>query len=189
MKYILIGLLIIIGLFISQCPSPKPEPVIVSDTTIVYKSDTIKIYDTLVKTIKIFVNKPITVYLPVDSNPKDSVLQNIYTSDFEDSIIVGKMNSIVEGKLIGQMFNYKLKIPILTTIHDSIFTTINTIHPVPVNQASILLGAESGGNINSFDFSLLGGIHMKNNWNIQYRYGTISKTHNVSVLKSFPIGK
>ena len=34
-EHIVIIMLIILGLFISQCPTPKPEPIITSDTTII----------------------------------------------------------------------------------------------------------------------------------------------------------
>ena len=188
-EHIVIIMLIILGLFISQCPTPKPEPIITSDTTIIVKSDTVKIYDTLVKTIKVFINKPVPVILPNDSNPSDSVEINQYITEVSDSIIEGHILTNVEGKLREQSLQYKLKIPLLTVIHDSVFTTINTVHTIKDNRLKLLLGAESGGNATSFDFKLIGGIHTKDNWNFFYNYGLLSKTHNIGFMKSIPLGK
>ena len=189
LNYIVITALILLGLFISQCPTPTPIIKTTSDTNIVYSTDTVRIYDTTTKYIKVFINKPIPIYFPVDSNPNDSILVNKYENTFEDSILLGNTNIIVEGKLLENSFNYKLKIPLQVRITDSIFTTINTTHTVQDKRLHILLGAESGGNLTSFDFKLIGGIHTKDNWNFFYNYGLLSKSHNVGIMKSIPLGK
>ena len=185
-------MLIVLGLFISKCPSPRPSNITSeysSDTTIIYKSDTIKIYDTLIKTIKVYINKPTIIYLPSDSNSLDSVSINQYITKVNDSIIEGSIYSQVEGILKNQELLYKLKLPLQIIIRDSIFSTINTIHTIRDNRIAFISGIESGGNINTFDFSLIGGLKLQNDWDILYRYGIISKTHSVGITKSFPIGK
>jgi hypothetical protein len=119
--YSLIIIILIIFLFIVKCS--KKEPLVVNK--IEYQWDTI----TVTKTDTLIIQKDKIIYLP------DST--KIYTSTYESDFLKLNVRSHVDGFLLGQTFDYQLKLPQLTKTvfvkeeYHSIFAGIN------INQNAI----------------------------------------------------
>lgn len=178
-EYIIIAILILLGLFISQCPSPKVE--IKSETTVIEKIDTVRIYDTVQKKIPIYIKVPEVIYLK--DTLGDSIKLNRYSNNIEDSVIKGEIVSEIDGTLINQTLNYKLKVPQLV-IRDSIFTTIEKIILENQNKTFIFAGFTTGGSKTSFNFGPNIGLYSKD-YLCSYNYDIINKNHNISFSKRF----
>lgn len=183
-KWLVIISLIVYIIFLQQCNDCEKVEKIVKIETIT-KSDTVRIYDTITKKIPVYISKPKIIYVK-DSLGNDLKL-NSYTTEVEDSIIKGSILSSINGTLVNQSLEYKLKIPILTKITDSVF--INTEKIINKDRNFLFIGAEIGGNQRSFNLSPKIGLYTKKGYVYDFRYGLLDKTYNFSISKSINIKK
>jgi len=151
MIIILLGLYI---LFLQQCTNNDPI-YLPSDTTIVTK--TITHIDTVYETDTVTINKthpPKIIYRDKDLTT--------YSTAFKDSLIEGEIISSVKGELISSQLKYKPLFPKYIKRTDSIFTTKYIDKEIEKKYFAIFLGAEIGGNTNTFMLSPKISIKTKN---------------------------
>ena len=136
--------------------------------------DTIPFIDTVKRYINIVVNKPEIV-------PKTGL--NSYSQVFSDSLIEGKIISVVNGTLVEQTFTYNPKFPKYILKTDSIFTTIEKTNTITENKRELYLGFELGGNTTKFNLSPMISLKDKKHNLYSFRYNVINKTFNIGLQK------
>lgn len=143
--------------------------------SITYDTVTTRTVDTIqfVDTVKYYV--AIEVPTPVYDTIKEL---NIYTSDFEDSLLIGTVTSEVDGVLVHQDFEYTPKFPKYIQIHDT--TTITkTVTKVLPKKRELYMGLYAGGNATTFNLTPVISFKDKKDRMFSYGYNVIDKTHNV----------
>ncbi|MBL4650540.1 MAG: hypothetical protein JKY03_12485, partial [Aureispira sp.] len=128
------------------------------------------------------VPEPIIIYLDsfqkrvpislVDTNKHTAA--KLYKDSLEDENLTLYYESLVEGKLLNNVLNYKLKIP------KQITKTIRINTPVPMPTNGLFLNAGVGGNVNTFS-SLTVGLQFvsKKGWALGYDYDVLQNVHQV----------
>ena len=148
----------------------------VTDTTYKYIThiDTIPFLDTIKRYVDIELDEPEII-------PETGL--NSYSEVFNDSLIEGKIISVVEGTLIKQTFNYTAKFPKYIIKTDSIFTTIEKTNTITENKRELYLGFELGGNTTKFNISPMISLKDKKYNLYSFRYNVINKTFNIGLQK------
>ncbi len=174
--YWVIALLIFIILLMMDCEAPKFSKKdcgeiksITYDTLTTRKVDTVKFVDTVKYYVAIEIPTPI--FDTIDST-------NVYTAEFEDSLIVGTVTSKVDGVLVDQEFEYTPKFPKYITIHDST-TVIKTVMKEIPKKRELYMGLYAGGNTNTFNLMPVLSFKDKKDRMFSYGYNVIDNTHNV----------
>jgi len=189
-KIIAIGLLIGYIIFLQQCSGDKSDcPDVIgstTDTTLITHIDTIIFRDTIVHEI----NVPIGVPRFVDRVVRDTIRvgdstiaikypRNEYVSPYSDSLIEGTITITTDGYLVDQRLSYTPKFPKYIYRIDSVIIDNTTI--LQHNRNAVYAGMEVGGNNDHFDLSPRITLSTKKGFNYSYRYGLVSKTHNVGI--------
>jgi hypothetical protein len=188
---VIIGLLIYI-LFLQECSGPNKGIKGIDKTvdTLKHTTDTIRI--TYTDTITLpqdthYVTLPITTpYYIYDTiyTGGERVIDStsIYLNPYEDSLISGIVSSEIDGTLISQGFTYTPKFPKYILKTDTV--TINTTTTVAKKKNKLFIGAEIGGNQNTFNVSPIIDLQTKKGYIYGYRYGLVDKTHSIRFSKA-----
>jgi len=148
----------------------------ISDTTHEYVQhiDTIPFIDTIKRYVSVSITQPKIV-------PETGL--NEYSGVFSDSLIEGKIISVVDGNIIKQTFNYTPKFPKYIIKTDSIFTTIeNTVTKI-INKREVYIGFELGGSLSKFNISPMISLKDKKHNLYSFRYGVLDKTFNIGIQR------
>lgn len=172
---LILTIIIIVLLLHKSCNNPLPN-LDVQPTTI-YKSDTIFNIDTLVELKTIYKPKHDTIYKTDSVFNLDTL---VYVREYNDSLTDTNLTLYSKAKVIGILdeleLSYKMKSkPILITNN---ITKIETVYKP--SKLSIYTGVEVGGNTASFNLSPFVNLNV-NKTSIEYRYGILDETHNISV--------
>jgi hypothetical protein len=191
LTYIVIAGLLIYILLLQECGGPKINIGGNGGTldTLKHTTDTIRIAHTDTITLPAdthYVNVPIatpfilrdTIYISgervIDSTA-------IYTNPYEDSLISGTITSEIDGVLIAQGFTYTPKFPKYIIKTDTVTITNSTT--VERKKMKLLVGAEIGGTMNTFNISPIIDLQTKKGYMYGYRYGLVDKTHSIRFSK------
>jgi len=108
-----------------------------------------------------------------------------YQDCIEDENLTLYYKSTVEGRLLANALDYKLKIPKLIT------KTVEISKPYPTPVSQVLLTGGIGGNINQFS-SITVGLQFVSTkgWALGYDYDVLENSHNVKLgVKLFQFKK
>ena len=170
-------------IFLQQCKqgsSSSNQHEFKADTTIVI--DTILPAPVIIQMTRQVIPQPIVIYVDsfrkrvpislVDTNKHTAA--KLYKDSLEDENLTLYYESLVEGKLLNNVLNYKLKIP------KQITKTIRINTPVPMPTNGLFLNAGVGGNVNTFS-SLTVGLQFvsKKGWALGYDYDVLQNVHQV----------
>ncbi|MBL4648933.1 MAG: hypothetical protein JKY03_04325 [Aureispira sp.] len=98
----------------------------------------------------------------------------LYQDSLEDENLTLYYSSVIDGELLQNKLDYKLKIPIRIT------KTVEVFKPYPVSVSSILLTGGVGGNVNQFSSVRLGLEFISaKGWALGYDYDLLQKVHSV----------
>ncbi|WMX17048.1 hypothetical protein [Aureispira sp. CCB-E] len=170
-------------IFLQQCKqgsSLSNQQTIRMDTTIVL--DTILPAPVIVQLPRQAVPEPRIIYVDSFRNIVESelidtskhVATKLYKDSLEDDNLTLYYESLVDGQLLQNELDYKLKIP------KQITKTIRINTPVPMPTNGLFLNAGVGGNINSFSSVTLGlQFVSKKGWALGYDYDVLQKVHQV----------
>lgn len=188
---------IILGLFgyiifLQQCTGYRAD-----SSTTQPKQDTIVTIDTILP-------PPVIVQLPRQELPRPQIIYidssknvvlskdvdttkhstaKVYKDSLEDENLTLYYHSMVQGELLTNNLDYRLKIP------KQITKTIQIPKPYPVPTSALLLTTGIGGNINQFS-SLTVGLQFVSNkgWALGYDYDVLGKTHHIKLgIKLFQV--
>lgn len=138
--------------------------------------------------VKVKVPYPVYVYDTVRIGDSLSITTySKYESPFKDSLIDGTITTVVKGSLKECKFKYTPKFPKYIYRIDTVEIREETVLNKPTNF--LFLGAEVGGNLNTFNVSPMVGLGTKKGFMYSYRYGIIDKTHNISISKKISFKK
>lgn len=183
LKDIVIGILfifIVYLLLINSCNDTNIETKInYKDSTITITRDTIIPKDTL---IKHYIKIPFYDTIK-DYNDSSKYLKR-YTSKISDTLIDGTLITIVDGVLISNNFEYTPKFPLI--IKETTTLEVKVPYKVPYQKNALWLGAEVGGNKNTFNNislkldlttnkDLMFGYRLQTDFNNLYHNFSISK--------------
>lgn len=170
-------------IFLQQCKqgsSWSNEQEFRADTTIVM--DTILPAPVIVQLPRQAVPKPMIIYVDSFKNVVESELidtskhmaAQLYKDSLEDDNLTLYYESLVDGQLLQNKLNYKLKIP------KQITKTIRINTPVPMPTNGLFLNTGVGGNVNTFS-SLTVGLQFvsKKGWALGYDYDVLQNVHQV----------
>ncbi len=194
LQFVLILGLFAYIIFLQQCKqgvSWSNDQEFKKDTTIVM--DTIFPAPVIVQLPRQTIPEPKIIYIDssktiIQENAVDTskhVATKLYQDSLEDENLTLYYQSLVDGQLLKNDLNYKLKIPkqITKTVH------INTPVHTPTN--GLFLNAGVGGNINTFS-SLTIGLQFvsKKGWALGYDYDLLQQTHQVKLgIRLLPLNK
>jgi hypothetical protein len=181
-------------IFLQQCKhrsSLSNQQEFKADTTIVI--DTILPAPVIVQMTRQVIPEPIVIY--VDSSQKrvpfslvntsKHTAAKLYKDSLEDENLTLYYESLVDGKLLQNNLDYKLKIP------KQITKTIRINTPVPMPTNGLFLNAGVGGNVNAFS-SLTVGLQFvsKKGWALGYDYDVLQNVHQVRLgIRLLPFRK
>jgi hypothetical protein len=98
----------------------------------------------------------------------------LYQDSLEDENLTLYYSSVIDGQLLQNKLDYKLKIPTRIT------KTVEISKPYPVSVSSILLTGGLGGNVNSFSSVRLGLEFVSaKGWAVGYDYDLLQNVHSV----------
>ena len=170
-------------IFLQQCKqgsSLSNQQPIRMDTTIVL--DTILPAPVIVQLPRQVIPEPRIIYVDSSRNivPQNAIdtTQHIATKLYQDSLeddnLTVYYESLVDGQLLQNHLDYKLKIP------KQITKTIRINTPVPIPSNGLFLNAGVGGNVNAFS-SLTVGLQFvsQKGWALGYDYDVLQKVHQV----------
>ncbi|WP_052600326.1 hypothetical protein [Aureispira sp. CCB-QB1] len=183
-QFLLILCLFAYVIFLQQCKQGRsePRPEIRLDTIV--QMDTILPPPVIVQLPRQAIPQPTIIY--VDSS-KNMVIQEqidtskheaaqLYQDSLEDENLTVYYSAVVDGQLLQNNLDYKLKIPTQIT------KTIEIPKPVPMPVHSILLTAGVGGNVRSFASVRLGLQFVSaKGWSLGYDYDLLQKAHSVNL--------
>ncbi|WP_052599916.1 hypothetical protein [Aureispira sp. CCB-QB1] len=170
-------------IFLQQCKqesSLSNEHKFRADTTIVL--DTILPAPVIVQLPRQVVPEPRIIYVDSSRNivPQNAIdtaqhmATKLYKDSLEDDNLTVYYESLVDGQLLQNELDYKLKIP------KQITKTIRINTPVPMPTNGLFLNAGVGGNINSFSSVTLGlQFVSKKGWALGYDYDVLQNVHQV----------
>jgi hypothetical protein len=186
-RYHAIGYLILIGIivYLSEC-NPKPK---VCNDNIEIKSDTLYVYDTTIKEIKVSYPLPKDteyVEIPVNIDTleilKDYYAKIYYNQTISDSNLIATIeDSVSQNRIFHRKFNYQWLKP--TTIIN------NEIKQPTKENVKLYLGVELGGNINTFNLSPTVRLSTPKGNLYGFRYGIIDQTYNLEFSKKISFKK
>ena len=170
-------------IFLQQCKqgsSLSNQQPIRMDTTIVL--DTILPAPVIVQLPRQVIPEPRIIYVDSSRNivPQNAIdtTQHIATKLYQDSLeddnLTVYYESLVDGQLLQNHLDYKLKIP------KQITKTIRINTPVPIPSNGLFLNAGVGGNVNAFS-SLTVGLQFvsQKGWALGYDYDVLQNVHQV----------
>lgn len=170
-------------IFLQQCKqgsSLSNQQTIRMDTTIVL--DTILPAPVIVQLPRQVVPEPRIIYVDSFQNRIKSefvdtaqhMATKLYQDSLEDDNLTVYYESLVDGQLLQNHLDYKLKIP------KQITKTIRINTPVPTPSNGLFLNAGVGGNVNAFS-SLTVGLQFvsQKGWALGYDYDVLQKVHQV----------
>jgi hypothetical protein len=168
---------------LQQCGQGKTEDIQEPRTTII-RMDTILPAPIIVQLPRQDVPEPRIVYIDSSKNvvvnhlidtSKHQVAQ-LYQDSLEDENLTLYYSSVIDGQLLQNKLDYKLKIPTRIT------KTIEVSKPYPVSVSSILLTGGLGGNVNQFSSVRLGLEFVSaKGWALGYDYDLLQNVHSVKV--------
>jgi hypothetical protein len=161
--------------------------------------------DTIIRMDTIF-PAPIIVQMPRQSVPAPTIIYidssknivanerintskhqaaQLYQDSLEDENLTLYYSSIVDGELLQNDLNYKLKIP------KQITKTLEISKPYPVPVSALFLNAGVGGNVNAFASVTLGLQFVSaKGWALGYDYDLLQNVHSVRLgVRLFGGGK
>ena len=182
-QFIVIIALFAYIIFLQQCKQGDGgagSQTIVMDTII--SIDTIMPPPVIVKLPTQTVPPPIVVYIDssknivspsaIDTSRHLAVHQ--YKDSIQDENLTLYYNSLVDGQLLGQQLNYKLKVPLQIT------KTIEIPKPIPMPAHQLFLTASVGGSPSAFNHVAVGLELVSNrNWALGYEYNILGNSHHV----------
>jgi hypothetical protein len=172
-------------IFLQQCKQSNE-----SNAVITHRVDTIITIDTTPPPPVIFnlpiqeTPPPIIVY--VDSfgrkvetaqiDTTNHLKAHLYQDSTEDENLTIYYSSTIEGRLIQNALDYKLKVPKLIT------KRIEIPKPYPVPVSVLLFNGGIGGNISKFS-SITAGVQFVSSkgWAVAYDYDLLENSHNVKL--------
>jgi hypothetical protein len=170
-------------IFLQQCKQGaglSNEPTFRADTTIVL--DTILPPPVIVQLPRQAVPEPMIIYVDsfrniVQENAVDTnkhIATKLYKDSLEDENLTLYYESLVDGELLQNKLDYKLKIP------KQITKTVRINTPIPMPTNGLFLNAGVGGNVNTFA-SLTVGLQFvsKKGWALGYDYDVLQNVHQV----------
>jgi hypothetical protein len=179
-------LAMLVGMFIlfllEKCSSePKPDGTdghfVIHTVDTVFrkgKTDTIRFTDTI--------STQIVKYKYIDTTTEDNLSVRIYHSEIDDSLISGDLSTTIElpkCTIIDQNFDYTPKFPKYITRVDTLIIDKETVKEQVRNK--VFVGAEVGGNMNTFSIGPKISLKTKKDILYNYRYDVILNTHNIGV--------
>ncbi|BDS12381.1 hypothetical protein [Aureispira anguillae] len=181
-------------IFLQQCKqgaSSNHNQPFKADTTIII--DTILPAPVVVQLPRLPIPEPRIVYIDSSKNiiPSNAIdttqhlVTKLYKDSLEDENLTLYYESLVQGELLKNKLDYKLKIPKLVT------KTVQINTPVPVPSNGLFLNAGVGGNIHSFS-SLTVGLQFvsKKGWALGYDYDLLQQAHQIKLgVRIFPFSK
>jgi hypothetical protein len=181
-QFVLILCLFGYVIFLQQCGQSKTQEIQESRTTI--RMDTILPAPIIVQLPRQDVPEPRIVYIDSSKNivvnslidtSKHQAAQ-LYQDSLEDENLTLYYSSVIDGQLLQNKLDYKLKIPTRIT------KTIEVSKPYPVSVSSILLTGGLGGNLNSFSSVRLGLEYVSaKGWAVGYDYDLLQNVHSVNL--------
>ncbi len=188
-KDVVIGILFIVVVYlllVNSCSNPTTNTEInYKDSTITRTRDTIIPKDTL---IKHYIKVPVydTIKDPIDT----SKYLKRYVSAISDTLIDGVLTTVVDGTLVSNNFEYTPKFPVL--IKETTTIEVKVPYKVPYQPNALWVGAEVGGNRNSFNNTSL-KLDLTTNKGLMFGYRLSTDFnevyHNVSVSKKISLKK
>jgi len=182
-QFVLILCLFGYVIFLQQCGQGKTQEIHEPTTTII-RMDTILPAPIIVHLPRQDVPEPTIVYFDSSKNlvvnslvdtSKHQVAQ-LYQDSLEDENLTLYYSSVIDGQLLQNKLDYKLKIPTRIT------KTIEVSKPYPVSVSSILLTGGLGGNLNQFSSVRLGLEFVSaKGWAVGYDYDLLQNVHSVKV--------
>ncbi|BDS10965.1 hypothetical protein [Aureispira anguillae] len=189
-----IALLLLIGysLFLQECRqgTKNEQPIYRVDTLV--KMDTILPPPVIVKLPQQQIPAPTIIYIDSTKNIVHKALidtskhrpAHVYQDSLEDENLTLYYSSIVNGELLKNSLDYRLKIP------KQITKTVEITKPVPLPVSSLLLTGSVGTSINSFNSVRLGLQFVSaKGWALGYDYDLLQNIHSVNLgvkLVQFP---
>lgn len=168
-------------IFLQQCGQGKTEDIQKPRTTII-RMDTILPPPIIVQLPRQDVPEPRIIYIDSSKNivvnslidtTKHQAAQ-LYQDSLEDENLTLYYSSVIDGQLLQNTLDYKLKIP------TRIIKTVEVFKPYPVSVSSILLTGGVGGNVNQFSSVRLGLEFVSaKGWALGYDYDLLQKVHSV----------
>jgi hypothetical protein len=170
-------------IFLQQCKQDSPsQQVQAPSIDTIIRMDTIFPAPIIVQMPRQSVPEPMIIYIDSSKN----IVQNhlidtskhqaaqLYQDSLEDENLTMYYSSIVDGELLQNDLNYKLKIPTRIT------KTVEISKPYPVPVSALFLNAGVGGNVHSFASVTLGLQFVSaKGWALGYDYDLLQKVHSV----------
>jgi hypothetical protein len=192
LTYIVIAGLLIYILFLQECRGPKKYFKNVGKETIdtwKHTTDTIRISYTdtitlppITKYVTTTITSPTILYDTIyiqGQRQIDSTYE--YVNFYEDSLLSGTITSTSTGLILSQILEYTPKFPKYIIKTDTITINNNTV--IEKKKIKLFIGAEIGGNKNTFGISPIIDIQTKKGYMYGYRYGLVDKTHSIRFSK------
>ena len=181
-QFVLILCLFGYVIFLQQCRQAKTQEI--QEPTTIIRMDTILPAPIIVQLPRQDIPEPRIVYMDSSKNivvnslidtTKHQTAQ-LYQDSLEDENLTLYYSSVVDGQLLQNKLDYKLKIPTRIT------KTIEIFKPYPVSVSSILLTGGVGGNVNQFSSVRLGLEFVSaKGWPLGYDYDLLQKVHSVNL--------
>jgi hypothetical protein len=169
-------------IFLQQCGQGKTQEI--QKPTTIIRMDTILPAPIIVQLPRQDVPEPRIVYIDSSKNivvnslidtSKHQAAQ-LYQDSLEGENLTLYYSSVIDGQLLQNKLDYKLKIPTRIT------KTIEVSKPYPVSVSSILLTGGLGGNLNSFSSVRLGLEYVSaKGWAVGYDYDLLQNVHSVNL--------
>lgn len=131
----------------------------------------------------IYIDSSKKVVLSPNVDTTKHMAANVYQDSLEDENLTLYYSSIVQGELLKNALDYKLKIP------KQITKTIEVSKPYPSPVSAFYLKGGVGGNVNQFS-SITVGLQFvsKKGWSLGYDYDILENTHSVNLgIKLFQL--
>lgn len=193
-QFLIILCLFAYVIFLQQCKqgsSLSNNQEFKADTTILM--DTILPAPIIVQMPRQTVPEPMIIYIDSSKNIVSSaaidtskhIATKLYQDSLEDENLTLYYESLVDGQLLNNKLDYKLKIP------KQITKTVNINTPVPMPTNGLFLNAGVGGNVNSFSSLTLGlQFVSKKGWALGYDYDLLQKTYQIKLgIRLLPFKK
>jgi hypothetical protein len=183
-QFVLILCLFAYVIFLQQCGQSKTQEIQEPRTTTI-RMDTILPAPIIVQLPRQDVPEPTIIYIDssknvvvvnslIDTNKHQ--VARLYQDSLEDENLTLYYSSVIDGQLLQNKLDYKLKIPTRIT------KTVEISKPYPVSVSSILLTGGLGGNVNQFASVRLGLEFVSaKGWALGYDYDLLQNVHSVKV--------
>lgn len=180
-------------IFLQQCKGPSNSPGVEQVRDTIVTIDTIFPAPIIVQMPRQVVPAPQIIYidssknivLDTDIDTSKHIAARVYKDSLEDENLTLYYSSIVDGQLLQNNLDYKLKIPTQIT------KTIEIPKPYPKPVNALFLNGGIGGNVHQFS-SITVGLQFvsKKGWALGYDYDVLQNVHSVKMgLKLFSFAK